>query len=55
LSRLRDLYALRQDKTIYLIGDGGLPYGSIVEVIDAARSAGIDKVGIVTVGMRRKA
>jgi biopolymer transport protein TolR len=53
-SRLRDLFATRRDRTLYLIGDGALPYATVVSVIDAARAAGVDKVGIVTEGMRRK-
>ena len=35
--------------------DGGLRYGDIVEVIDAAKGAGVEKVGIITEGMRRAA
>ena len=32
-----------------------LTYGEIIDVIDAAKGAGVDKVGIVTEGMRRAA
>ena len=32
----------------------GLDYGEIVRVIDAAKGAGIEKVGVVTEAMRRK-
>jgi biopolymer transport protein ExbD len=35
-----------------VIGDGGLRYGNIVTVIDAAKGAGVEQVGIVTEGMR---
>jgi biopolymer transport protein ExbD len=52
-SRLRNIYDQRKDKTMFLIAAGTLPYGSIVEVIDAAKGAGVEKVGIVTEGMRR--
>jgi len=34
-------------------GDGGLRYGEIIAVIDAAKGAGVEKVGIVTEEMRR--
>ena len=40
---------------MFIMGAGTLPYGSIVEVIDAAKGAGVEKVGIVTEGMRRAA
>jgi biopolymer transport protein ExbD len=33
--------------------DPSLRYGEIIAVIDAAKGAGVDKVGIVTEGMRR--
>lgn len=52
---LRDLFASRRDKTIFLVGAPGLPYGEIVAVIDAAKGAGLEKVGIVTEGMRTQA
>ena len=50
--RLRAVFAERRDKTLYLMGDGVLRYGEVVAVIDAAKGAGVDKVGIVTPAMR---
>jgi biopolymer transport protein TolR len=52
--RLTALYRDRRDKTLFVMGDGSLRYGSIVEAIDIAKGAGVDKVGIVTESMRRK-
>ena len=52
--RLRDIFAQRRDKTLYIMGSGALRYGDIVEVIDAGKGAGVDRVGIITEGMRRK-
>ena len=43
----------RKEKTMFIAGDGTLRYGDIVAVIDAAKGAGIEKVGIVTEEMRR--
>jgi biopolymer transport protein ExbD len=40
---------------MFIAGAGTLRYGDIVEVIDAAKGAGVDKVGIVTEGMRQAA
>ncbi len=54
-SRLRDIYEQRKDKTMFIIGAGTLRYGDIVDVIDAAKGAGVEKVGIVTEGMRQSA
>lgn len=52
-SRLRDIFEVRKDKTMFIVGDPSLRYGDIVAVIDAAKGAGVEKVGIVTEGMRR--
>ena len=49
---LRSLYAQRRDKTLFIIGAPTLRHGEIVDIIDAAKGAGVDKVGIVTMGMR---
>ncbi len=53
--RLRSIFESRKEKTMFIIGAGTLRYGDIVEVIDAAKGAGVEKVGIVTEGMRRGA
>ena len=52
---LRTIYEERKDKTLFIAADGTLRYGDIVEVIDAAKGAGVEKVGIITEGMRRAA
>jgi biopolymer transport protein ExbD len=52
-SRLRDIFEVRKEKTMFIVGDPSLRYGDIVAVIDAAKGAGVEKVGIVTEGMRR--
>jgi biopolymer transport protein ExbD len=53
--RLREIFEERKEKTMFIIGAGTLQYGAIVQVIDAAKGAGVDKVGIVTDGMRKGA
>jgi biopolymer transport protein TolR len=52
---LRTVYETRKEKTIFIIGDGSVPYGEIIQIIDAAQGAGVTKVGIVTDGMRKAA
>ena len=54
-TRLRNIFDERKDKTMFIIGDGSLRYKDIVDVIDAAKGAGVEKVGIVTEGMRKAA
>jgi len=51
--RLRNIFDQRKDKTMFIMGAGTLRYKDIVDVIDAAKGAGVEKVGIVTEGMRR--
>ena len=52
-TRLRNIYEQRKDKTMFIMGAGSLRYKDIIDVIDAAKGAGVEKVGIVTEGMRR--
>jgi biopolymer transport protein ExbD len=52
-SKLRNIYDQRKDKTMFIMGAGSLRYKEIIFVIDAAKGAGVEKVGIVTEGMRR--
>jgi biopolymer transport protein TolR len=54
-SKLRDIFETRKEKTMFIVGDPTLRYGQIVAVIDAAKGAGVEKVGIVTMGMRQEA
>jgi biopolymer transport protein TolR len=53
--RLSAIYEGRHDKTMFIAGAATLRYGEIVQVIDAAKGAGVQRVGIVTDGMRRAA
>jgi biopolymer transport protein TolR len=52
---LRTIFEARKDKKMFIMGAETLRYGDIVEVIDAARGAGVEQVGIITAGMRRAA
>jgi len=51
-TRLRNIFEQRSDKTMFIVGDGSLKYKDIVEVIDAAKGAGVERVVIVTAAMR---
>ena len=52
-TRLRNIFDQRKDKTMFIMAAGTLRYKDIVDVIDAAKGAGVEKVGIVTEGMRK--
>ena len=53
--KLRDIYEQRKDKKMFLMAAGALRYKDIIDVIDAAKGAGVDQVGIVTEGMQKAA
>ncbi|MCW5980157.1 MAG: biopolymer transporter ExbD [Bryobacteraceae bacterium] len=46
--KVRDLLAGSLDKTIYLKSDARARYERVVEVVDNARSAGVDNIGLLT-------
>jgi biopolymer transport protein ExbD len=39
---------------MYVIGAPTLRYGAIVAALDAAKAAGVERLGIVTMAMRRR-
>jgi len=53
--KLRSIFEARKDKTMFIAGAESLRYKDVMDVIDAAKSAGVEKVGIVTAGMRKAA
>jgi biopolymer transport protein ExbD len=54
-AKFREIYETRKDKTVFIIGDPSVRYVEIMTIIDAAMGAGVNKVGIVTLGMREEA
>jgi len=52
-THLKDVFDQRSDKTLFVMADGTLKYGDVVQVIDAAKGAGVSRVGVITEGMRR--
>jgi biopolymer transport protein ExbD len=51
-ARLGDVFRDRRDKTLFISADGALRYGQVVTVIDAAKGAGVARVGVITESMR---
>jgi len=47
-SRLEDIFKTRSDRVMFVKGDPTLPFADVAEVIDIAKGAGIDKIGLVT-------
>ncbi len=48
LARLKALAAARKDRLVYFRGDASVPYGTVIEVMDALKGAGIETVGMIT-------
>jgi biopolymer transport protein ExbD len=44
---LRRIYSARQDKTIFIRADAKLPYSRVMEMIDIAKGAGVEVLGII--------
>ncbi|MCK4762587.1 MAG: biopolymer transporter ExbD [Candidatus Aminicenantes bacterium] len=47
-NRLKDLYQIKQDKTIFIRADSSLAYEFVLKVIDIVRGAGIETLGVMT-------
>jgi len=47
-SRLEDIFKTRSDRVMFVKGDPTLPFADVAEIIDIAKGAGIDKIGLVT-------
>jgi biopolymer transport protein ExbD len=46
--KLKDVFQTRNDKTIFVRGDSKSLYGKVVEAMDIARGAGVERVGIIS-------
>jgi biopolymer transport protein ExbD len=54
-SRLRDVYQARSDKTIFVRATGTVPYGRVVQAMDLAKAAGVERIGIISDKMLEEA
>ena len=46
--RLKDIFQTKSDKTIFVKAAGPIPYGKVVEAMDIARGAGVERIGIIS-------
>jgi biopolymer transport protein TolR len=46
--RLEDIFKTRAQKVVFVKGDKDVEYKYVAQAVDAARGAGLDKVGIMT-------
>ena len=52
--QLKEAFQNRPDKVLYLKADAGLAYGAVVEAMDRARRAGVERIGMVTEPSRER-
>jgi biopolymer transport protein TolR len=46
--KLQDIFKTRNDRTAFVNADPDLLYNDVVSIIDVAKGAGVDKVGLMT-------
>jgi biopolymer transport protein TolR len=46
--RLEDIFKTRSDRVMFVKGDPTLPFGEVAQVVDIAKGAGLDKIGLIT-------
>jgi biopolymer transport protein ExbD len=49
--RLRDIFQARSDKTMFVKASGDVLYGRVVQAMDIARGAGVERIGIISDSM----
>jgi len=47
-NRLRSIYESKQDKVIFIRADASVPYKEVLSLIDIARGAGVEVLGVMT-------
>jgi biopolymer transport protein ExbD len=53
--RLRDIFQARSDKTMFVKASGTVLYGRVVDAMDIARGAGVERIGIISEKMIEQA
>jgi biopolymer transport protein ExbD len=46
--RIQEYFAGKTKKIVFIAGDEGISYGFFVDVVDAIRKAGVEKIGLLT-------
>jgi biopolymer transport protein TolR len=47
-AKLQDIYSKRANKNMFVSASAKLPYGDVVKVIDIAKGAGVQDIGLLT-------
>jgi len=46
--RLKQMYAVREEKDLFIRADSALLYGTVVKIMSLAKEAGVDRIGMLT-------
>jgi len=46
--RLREIFATRKDKTVFLKSDQSVSYGDFVKVVSVVKDSGVEQLGMIT-------
>ena len=46
--RLKDIFQTKSDKTLFVKASGKVLYGKVVEAMDVAKGAGVERIGIIS-------
>ena len=46
--RLVEIFKTRSDRVLFVKGDATLPFADVAQIIDVAKGAGLDKIGLIT-------
>jgi biopolymer transport protein TolR len=47
-SRLEEIFKTRNNRVMFVKGDATLPFSEVANIIDIAKGAGLDKIGLIT-------
>ena len=54
IARLQDIFKARNDRTMFVQADDALLFNDVARLIDVAKGAGVDRVGLMTDQVSRK-
>jgi biopolymer transport protein ExbD len=54
IGRLRDIFKTRSDRTMFVQADNELLFNDVAQLIDAAKGAGVERLGLLTEQIRSR-
>ncbi len=50
-TRLEEIFKTRNERVVFVKGDSGADFSDVAAIIDVARGAGVEKIGLITKAM----